>query len=45
MQCPEWESKIIVKNGRRKGKQNYLCPKAIVLNVKFNLSSKAIAKN
>ncbi len=25
MQCPQCESNKIVKNGRRKGKQNYLC--------------------
>ena len=25
MQCPKCESKKIVKNGRRKNKQNYLC--------------------
>lgn len=25
MQCPKCESKKIVKNGRRKAKQNYLC--------------------
>ncbi|MEM8677076.1 MAG: IS1 family transposase, partial [Cyanobacteria bacterium P01_G01_bin.67] len=25
MQCPRCESKKIVKNGRRKDKQNYLC--------------------
>ena len=25
MQCPKCESNKIVKNGRRKGKQNYLC--------------------
>ncbi|MEM8723187.1 MAG: IS1 family transposase, partial [Cyanobacteria bacterium P01_G01_bin.39] len=25
MQCPECKSKKIVKNGRRKDQQNYLC--------------------